>query len=374
VTGIRPSAAILVAFAAFVWAVSAAPARALPLYASREGTKCASCHFDPNGGGMRNEFGFSYDKNRHSMEEETKFGSLDVDPQLNQWIRFGADVRLMYLGVDVDNSSELDSYSFFPMQGNLRVALTPQEHLTVVASHGLYLDERPSPELDYTGRELYALVHGLPHDLFLQVGRFRVPFGLRQDDHTSFVRSPEFLPYDSQKEDAGIAFGSVGKNGWFEFSYTNGGAPSTTGQAETIAGKVAWAFPLVQGGISGYSDMGVFDQDRWSIYLTKTFRSLTLLGEYAGGTDEFAFRRINSMAAFAEADYRVSRGLNLRAKFDYLDSDREITNLSRRYLVDLDIEPMPFTQVKLSYRHYHPGTQLPTPDKDEYLAQLYVPF
>jgi len=374
VTGIRPSAAILVAFAAFVWAVSAVPARALPLYASREGTKCASCHFDPNGGGMRNEFGFSYDKNRHSMEEETKFGSLDVDPQLNQWIRFGADVRLMYLGVDVDNSSELDSYSFFPMQGNLRVALTPQEHLTVVASHGLYLDERPSPELDYTGRELYALVHGLPHDLFLQVGRFRVPFGLRQDDHTSFVRSPEFLPYDSQKEDAGIAFGSVGKNGWFEFSYTNGGAPSTTGQAETIAGKVAWAFPLVQGGISGYSDMGVFDQDRWSVYLTKTFRSLTLLGEYAGGTDEFAFRRINSMAAFAEADYRVSRGLNLRAKFDYLDSDREITNLSRRYLVDLDIEPMPFTQVKLSYRHYHPGTQLPTPDKDEYLAQLYVPF
>ena len=80
------------------------------------------------------------------------------------------------------------------------------------------------------------------------------------------------------------------------------------------------------------------------------------------------------MAAFAEADYRVSRGLNLRAKFDYLDSDKEITNLSRRYLVDLDIEPMPFTQVKLSYRHYHPGTQLPTPDKDEYLAMLYVPF
>ena len=371
-TGIRPS--VLVSLAALCWAVSAVPARALPLYASREGTKCASCHFDPNGGGMRNEFGFSYDKNRHSMEEETKFGNIDVNPQLNDWIRFGADVRIMYLGVDVDNSSELDSYLFFPMQGNLRVAITPQEHLTVVASHGLYLDERPSPEADYTGRELYAMVHGLPHDVFLQVGRFRVPFGLRQDDHTSFVRSPEFLPYDSQKEDAGIAFGSVGKNGWFEFSYTNGEAASTNGTAETIAGKVAWSFPWLQGGVSGYSDMGVLDQDRWSLYITKTFRSLTLLGEYAGGTDEFPFRRINSMAAFAEADYRVSRGLNLRAKFDYLDSDKEITNLSRRYLVDLDIEPMPFTQVKLSYRHYHPGTQLPTPDKDEYLAMLYVPF
>ena len=376
--GTRPVASARLALGAVVSAaalvMAAAPARSLPLYASREGTKCAACHFDPNGGGMRNEFGFNYDKNRHSMEEETKFGSLDVDPQLNDWIRFGADMRIMYLGENVHGSSELDSYSFFPMQGNLRVAITPQEHLTVVASHGLYLDDRPDPEQDYTGRELYAMVHGLPHDLFLQVGRFRVPFGLRQDDHTSFVRSREFLPYDSQKEDAGIAFGSVGKNGWFEFSYTNGGAAPTTGQAETIAGKVAWSFPWLQGGISGYSDMGTFDQDRWSLYLTKTFRALTILGEYAGGTDETLIRRVNSMAAFAEADYRISRGVNVRAKFDYLDSDKEIRQLTRRYLVDLDVEPMPFTQLKLSYRRYNSSGPLDVPDRDEYLAQLYVPF
>ena len=190
--GIRPMTLARLALGAVALVatlvMAAAPARALPLYASREGTKCASCHFDPNGGGMRNEFGFNYDKNRHSMEEETKFGSIDVDPQINEWIRLGVDMRTTYI-VETAN----DSYAFFPMQANLRVAITPHEHLTVVGSHGITVDEPPVSFLaPYVAREFYALFHDLPKNAFVQVGRFRVPFGLRQDDHTSFTRA--FLP------------------------------------------------------------------------------------------------------------------------------------------------------------------------------------
>lgn len=376
-----PVLSILGALAVAVIAIAvlpAAPARALPLYASREGTKCASCHIDPNGGGMRNEFGFTYLKNRHSMEEETKFGSMDVDPQLNDWIRLGVDMRTLYVGEHFEGLSGLETVSFLPMQANLRVAITPHEHLTVVGSHGIVVDAPgfPSP---YVAREFYAMFHDLPKGGFVQVGRFRVPFGLRQDDHTSFTRAPEFLPYDSQKEDAGIALGSVGKNGWFEASYTNGSEAPLQGQAQAFAGKIAWAFPWLQGGISGYTDRAGSNADRWSLYLTRTFRALTLLGEYAGGTDETGpFGAVNSMAAFLEADYRVARGVNVRGKFDYLDPDRDRPReLTRRYLVDLDVEPMPFTQIKLSYRRYHasaPIEAIESPDRDEYLAQLYVPF
>ena len=43
-----------------------APRRAvtLPLYAARTGLKCQNCHFDPNGGGPRNDFGFMFARNR----------------------------------------------------------------------------------------------------------------------------------------------------------------------------------------------------------------------------------------------------------------------------------------------------------------------
>jgi hypothetical protein len=146
--------------------------------------------------------------------------------------------------------------------------------------------------------------------------------------------------------------------------------------AITLAGKVAWAFPWLQGGLSGYHDMNGNDETRWSLYLTRTFHSLTVLGEYAGGTDESAIGDVNSMAAFVEGVYRVSRGVNLRAKFDYVDPDRDRDRvLNRRYLVDLDVEPVPFAQIKLSYALYHPST--PTGlfiDSDEYVAMLYVPF
>jgi hypothetical protein len=358
-----------------VYLASAAPTRALPLYASREGTKCASCHIDPNGGAMRNDFGFTYLKNRHSMEEETKFGSIDVNPQLNDWIRLGMDTRMTYIGEHFEGVSGLETYTFLPMEGNLRVAITPEEHLTIVGSHGIVVDAPGFPQ-PYVARELYALFHGLPKDAFVQVGRFRVPFGLRQDDHTSFTRV--FLPYDSQKEDAGLAVGSTGKNGWFEFSYTNGEATPTADGARAFAGKVAWSFPWLQGGISGYADQSGFDADRWSLYLSRTFHSLTFLGEYAGGTDEGPFRKVNSMASFVEADYRVSRGVNVRAKFDYLDPDREgDRELTRRYLIDLDVAPVPFTEVKLSYARYHssaPDETTESPDRDEYVAQLFVPF
>jgi hypothetical protein len=382
VIGTRPIALARLAQGAVVsvaaLVMAATSARALPLYASREGTKCASCHFDPNGGGMRNEFGFNYDKNRHSMEEETKFGSVDVDPQLNDWIRLGLDMRTLYVAEHIQGQSGAQTYTFFPMEGNLRVAITPHEHLTVVGSHGIVVDA-PGFPAPYVGRELYAMIHELPKGAFIQVGRFRVPFGLRQDDHTSFTREAFFLPYDSKKEDAGIAVGSVGKNGWFELSYTNGEAVPTVETAEAFAGKVAWSFPFLQGGISGYHDKGSTQKSNfWSGYLTRTFRSLSLLGEVAGGTHEDVFGTENRLAAFVEGDYRVSRGVNVRAKFDYLDPDRQNDReLARRYLVDLDLEPVPFTQVKVSYRRYHysaPVEALETPDRDEYLAQLFVPF
>ena len=375
VVEVVPSAGVLAVAVLAVLAGVALRADALPLYASREGTKCASCHFDPNGGGMRNEFGFTYLKNRHSMEEETKFGEVNVDPQLNDWIRLGIDMRMTYIADDYKNSA--DSWAFFPMQANLRFAVTPFEHLAVVGSHGITVD---APGLyvagpTYVAREFYALFHDLPKNAFVQVGRFRVPFGLRQDDHRSFTR--EFLPYDSQKEDAGIALGSVGKNGWFEFSYTNGEAVPTQGEAQAFAGKVAWAFPWLQGGISGYHDMAGLDESRWSLYLTRTFASLTLLGEYAGGTDESGLvGDVNSMAGFVEGVYRVSRGINLRAKFDYVDPDKDRPRtVDRRYFFDVDVEPVPFTQVKLSYARYHGSTPSgASADLDEYMAMLYVPF
>ena len=372
---LRPLAVWLV-FALVLGALmvaSAAPVWALPLYASREGIKCASCHFDPNGGGMRNDFGFDYDKNRHSMEQDARWDSVQITPQVNNWIRLGLDTRVLYVADHINGRSGF-SDTFFPMQGNFRFAITPHEHLAVVGSYGIMIDAPNTPQ-PYMARELYAKIIGLPDGGFAKIGRFRPPFGLRQDDHTSFVRIPEFLGYDSQKEDAGISVGSVGRHGWFELALTNGGEPFNQ-NVSALSGKIAWAWMPLQGGISAYH-LGHDDafsgthRDRLSMYLTKTVKRFTAMGEIAGGTDHSLGRETNKLASFGELVYRASRGVNVRGKWDYFDSHDPTLGIWRRYSGEVDVAPWPFTEFQFAYRRYDYAT---TADVDELLAQLFVPF
>jgi len=73
-------------------------------------------------------------------------------------------------------------------------------------------------------------------------------------------------------------------------------------------------------------------------------------------------------ATAQEADYRVSRGVNVRGKFDWLEPNDVVPN-SRRYAAEVDIVPVPFTEVKLAFRHHDEVLAF-----QEYLVQFYFPF
>jgi len=346
------------------------PAQALPLYASREGRNCISCHFDPNGSAMRNEFGFNYGKNRHSMGEEERWSKVTVNPQLNDWIRLGLDTRFMYYASHQEGVSNFTASTFFPMEGNLRIAIQPHDYLTIVGTHGLVIEYASFPA-PYVARELYGLFHGFAKDLYIQVGRFRLPFGLRQEDHTSFTRTTLVLPYDSQMEDAGIEVGAIGNNWFGEASFTNGGDPF--GQnASTYAAKFGRASRAFQFGLSGYDRESAFTPDiyRWSLYASTTRGRWTFLGEYV--SNDFN-PDVSRKAAFTEVVYRLSRGLDLRAKMDYYGPPSGVifNEIWRRYLAEVDICPMPFTDIKVSYRRYNYSINR---DQDEYFAMLFIPF
>ena len=348
----------------------AAPSSAIPLYSSREGATCISCHVDPNGGGIRNEFGFNYGKNRHSVEEEEKWAKYAVNPQLNEWIRLGLDARFMYYASHVDGGRDLAPSTFFPMQGNLRVAISPHDQLTIVGSQGIVVDV-PGFPAPYVAREIYGLIQGLPHNLFIQAGRFRLPFGLRQDDHTSYLRSSSFLLYDSQSEDAGVEIGSVGPNWFGQFSFTNGGPPFAE-NAQTVAGKVGRTSRMFQVAVSAYhrySEPFGVTVDRWSGYASATRGPVTVLGEYGGGTTKGLGGAINTEAFFGEIDYRLSRGVNLRGKYDWMEVDESSGSDVDRIVGEVDWTPMPFMELKLSYRAYNDAT-----DYSEYIAMLSTPF
>jgi hypothetical protein len=347
-------------------------ARAMPMYASREGKTCVSCHYDPNGGGMRNDFGFLYCKNRHGLDTEAKWANVTVDPRLNEWIALGMDTRLLYIASHSKGGPTLSTSTFFPMQGQLNVAITPHDNLTIVMSRGITIDTNA-----FEARELYGLIHDLPHDLYAKLGRFRLPFGLRQDDHTSYVRTPQFLSYDSQADDAGIEVGSAGARYSGQLSFTNGSGTISGERSQTFAGKVGLGGQRIAAGVSGYHqyrELSGVTQDRWGVYGMSTWQKLTLIGEYAGGTQQapVPFGTKNLWAAFAELDYRLARGINVRGKIDYLEPNRDASgDLYRRWLVEADFAPVPFTEMKLSFRDHNEEL---VGKYQEYLVQFFFPF
>jgi len=370
----RPGALHLT-LAAALGAGLLAPSRAgaMPLYASREGKTCIACHYDPNGGGMRNDFGFLYCKNRHGLDTEQKWANVTVDPRLNDWVAIGVDTRLLYIASHTKDGPVLGTSTFFPMQGQLNVAVTPHDYLTVVMSRGITTDSN-----NFEARELYGLIHELPHDLYAKLGRFRLPFGLRQDDHTSYVRSADFLPYNSQQDDAGIEVGAAGPTYFGQLSFTNGSGTISGERAQTLAAKVGTARKPISAGLSGfhrYVELSGARHDRWGAYAMSTWQKLTFIGEYDGGTTDaplFFGGNRNLWAAFAELDYRLSRGINVRGKFDYLEPDKDASgDLFRRWLVEADFVPVPFTELKLSYRNHNEET---IGKYQEYLAQFFFPF
>ena len=364
----RVSALILFLAAVF----GASRATALPLYASREGRTCITCHYDPNGGGMRNDFGFLYLKNRHGMGTEDRWAKITVDPRLNEWVAIGMDTRLLYIASHASGGRALQTSTFFPMQGQLNIAVSPHDNLTVVASHGITTD----PD-QYVARELYGLIHDLPHDLYVKLGRIRLPFGLRQDDHTSFLRS-DFLPYNSQLDFAGLEVGAAGARHFGQLSFTNASGTISGDRAQTFAAKTGVAGKKLSGGVSGFHEFLELTgtrHDRWAGYVLSTWHRLTFEGEYGGGTTvapPILGGTRNLWGGFAELDYRLMRGWNLRGKIDYLDPNKDVSDdLLRRWVVETDIAPVPFTELKLSFRAHDEDV---AGNYQEYLAQFYFPF
>lgn len=352
--------------------VSLAPSRAgaLPLYASREGKTCVSCHYDPNGGGMRNDFGFLYEKNRHGLDTEEKWAKITVDPRLNEWVAIGVDTRILYIASHEKGGPVVGVSSFLPMQGELNVAVTPTDYLTVLMSRGIAVD----PDA-YQAREIYGLIHDLPHSIYAQVGRFRLPFGLRQDDHTSYIRA-SFLPYNPQYDDAGVEVGAAGSNYFGQLSFTNGSGTISADRAQTFAAKTGMASKRLSAGVSGFHqfiETSATTHDRWALYATSTWQRFSVLGEAGAGTTQAPVvlgGTRNPRAAFGEMDYRVARGVNVRGKFDYYEPGGG-GPAARRYTVETDLAPVPFTQLTLSFRHHDED---PAPAFQEYLAMFFFPF
>jgi hypothetical protein len=347
----------------------------LPLYSAREKLQCLTCHVDPNGGGVRNEFGFTYAVNRHSLAPEAgkPWGELALTNRVgeNMPLYLGLNLREMFIATTSVESDSLDRAAFFQMESGLHLSFQPHPLLatsvTVDAFEG-------APKL----ADAYGMLRGGPWGGYLKLGRIRNPFGLRMDDHTVATRNgfldftygnpfgaPRYLPYDPRTLDEGVEVGASSGAYWGRASLTNGSSDAFFGstRAQAKAVKLGSQAGPYQGALSFYDDFnsGEFSEvrrsTRWGYYAMLSAGRVTFLGEAGAGTDDnTAFssagdRKVNLTAAFGELDYSPAHPYNLRLRYDWLKTDRDDDDSEHaRLALEGEWSPVPFAELRLVLR------------------------
>jgi hypothetical protein len=333
-----------------------APAASLaePYLAVRTGYKCMVCHVNPTGGGKRTEFGAIYGQTglpASRLDPATGKSVPEGGPEptpftgkINDYIGLGADMRANLSANFIPNQP--DTLAFDPIRAQVYLEIKP-----IVNRLTIYLDERVSPGAA-TNRETYAMLWTPGHEWYAKAGRMFVPFGLRIEDDTAFIRqvtATNFNSFDDGVE-GGMEIGS-----WSAYvSVTNGAA----GGAETNRGKlISSLFTYVQSawrvGLSASTNFnGASDRRMQSVFAGLRTGIVSWLASAVQVADDgTSTGRVTQVASLFEGNVEIAKGHNLKLTYEYLDPNRDVKEDQReRYSAVYEYSPFQFTQFRFAVR------------------------
>ena len=152
----------------------------LPRFAVQNGTSCIACHINPTGSGLRNDYGSNVVALEElPLERWISKGNEDWDGYVGDQLQIGGDFRIQ--GIQYNDSDNSQKSAFFTMQADIYTFLKLNQNAGVFAKIGA----RGSNSLS---TEYWALLSNLPQNIWMRIGRALPNYGLRVDDHTSFIR------------------------------------------------------------------------------------------------------------------------------------------------------------------------------------------
>lgn len=330
-------------------------AGALPRFSSRTGAKCQSCHVNPSGAGMRQLFGAQYGRETLPVPEWGSDMEIeDFTTLLTSFVGVGVDVRTLYYYVqlpDTGGSSGKNSNAFWEMQGDLYLNFKLAKRVNVYFEKGLY-----------SGFELFGMVSQLPAGGHVKVGKFVPNFGTRLDDHTAYIRhhtgfSPESSP---RPELTGLEAGV--SPGWFSafagVYNAQDGFGAATGNSKAYLVRADGLFELgnnmhlgLGANMFGTTTSGDVTQNLFGGVGSFSIGDFTLFGEGDMIQTKYPSGTVTGYVAYAEANYVVTPGVDLKVAYDFYDPDKDVKDgAMSRYSVGVEFFPVSGVEVRPMYR------------------------
>lgn len=328
------------------------------------GLKCSSCHVNRTGGGQRTGMG--------AVHGVTDLPWKKIEVKVMHWtlfddlISFGADFRFLnqttFLEENTMNTFQTDKANVY-----LSVRLVPDRV-------SLHLDESIAPG-GAQSREVFGLVD-LPASGWLKGGKFLLPYGLRLEDDRAFIREVPGINYTTP--DLGFEVGFEPGKWTIVSSFTNGTSGSIdTNTSKQVVGTLAYVSDSFRLGASGSYNSGA-ESSKNSAAIWGGFRygRAVFLTEVDFVRDEItSVQKRSRIVTYAETDFLIGNGWNLKAAYEYYDPDVDIEENQRDRII-IGIEPFlaPFIQAALFYRFNQSIPQNRAQNADELTFRFHIYF
>ncbi len=307
-----------------------------PYLAFKNNLFCSACHVNPIGGGARNTYGTFYGA---QVLPQSPGSVLDIN-NITESLRIGANFRANY--TQVDKNSE-DSATFETQSGQIYIILQPKD-----SRFSLYIDEQLAPG-GALNREAFILTK-INDTNSLKVGKLMLPYGIRLEDDTAFIRQTTGFNFDNS--DNGIEWDSQTSHIFFSAAISNGSSGLTNNdKGLSYLTRIEYLGSNWRIGTSGVYN----DADLGARYQANIFGGFNWLGfTFLAELDHIKDKSISHIAgtyeqqkiALLEINREISKGINVKVTSEYADPETNIDE-NQRVRNSILIEYTPFANLQV---------------------------
>jgi hypothetical protein len=187
---------------------------------------------------------------------------------------------------------------------------------------------------------------------YVKAGRMFIPFGLRIEDDSAFIRQVSGVNFNSSDDgvEGGLELGPWSAS----VSVTNGaGGGAETNRGKLISGVANYVQPSWRVGVSGSVNLnGSADRRMQSVFGGLRTGIVSWLASVVNVVDDATpIGRLRQWASLVEGNVEVAKGHNLKLTYEYHDPNTHVREDHRaRYSAVWEYMPLRYTQFRLGAR------------------------
>ncbi|MDQ2070474.1 hypothetical protein [Natronospira bacteriovora] len=325
--------------------------------------KCANCHVNPAGGGMRNTYGNIWAQNSLPARQiETREGPWTG--MLNAYAAIGANLRANAVYDEIPNQES--GFAFEHEETRLYLQLSPLPDRLEI-----YIDQRMGPG-GSSNQEAFGRYRLANREWHVTAGQMYLPYGLRLEDDSAFVRQTPGINFNTPQ--AAVSVGWEPRR-WSIQSTVSEGSDARRGKQLSLRAEHVRERWRAGGSLnSNHGDDGT----RWMQNAFAGLRtgSIAWLAEINHIRDDnLADDTLRQWLGLVEANWLVRQGHNLKLTLEYLDPDVDARGNDRnRYSLVWECAPIPFVQLRLGARLHDGPSEIDLHNRSRYFLQFHSFF